>query len=400
MGYSQLTGHLNKLLFKTKPASAFRFLGKVRLLPRLDDCPILAVDNDVDILQQCFPAATTFFHLPIRGEVIYMRPKVALWLLRVLLTRRHHQMGLRGCYVAAICKVVNPRVLVTLIDNNNWDSHLSRYLGIPIVCIANGLRHPDALCKKHFNCYFALSRAILDSKLQFDFTYEEFHAPGHIKMGLYFAEHGCTKPVASGTPPSLLWVSQYREAIYTSSQQHNIEHRETEQMGIRLMSRFAAENNYGARVAIASARKGQDRKTETDLFTAVTSGNLEYPDNVSDPWASYHEVKNADLIFGIHSTLLFESLSVSKRVVFIYPDRCNALRSHAGKGVRLDLLAPLIFSGDTYDEFSAHCNRILSMSDFEYAEMVEAIRQQMAPFDREYLPQDQIRDKISQMILD
>lgn len=377
-----------------------KWIRRIRRFPNLDSSEILAVDNGIEYVKECFPAGTSYFYLPVRGEVFYLNVPVIWNLLQVLASKQKNGLGLRGCYVAAVAKYVKPGVIITMIDNNNWDINLSEYLDIPIICIGNGLRIPSHLDNKHFDCYFALSTATVDKQLSFNCSSREFYPVGHLKMGIYLEQHWNKEPAPANDDSTLLWISQFREFIYFGSREVHLQQKKTELMGIDFMSRFAKEHGHIARVAVASARKKQDLNTEISTFESTGHGNLQFSDEFPDEWVSYHEVRNASLICSMYSTLLFESLSVGKRVVFVLPDDCPELQSDPGQGVRMDLLAPLIFKGSTYESFKHHCNKILDMSDADYERLIKPIQKDVAPLDKNHLPHHQIRDKISAILSD
>ena len=372
---------------------------KIKWMPDVKDCQILCVDNGIEYLNHCFPENTEYFHLPVRGEVIYIRPELVFYLVRILVFRKKYGLGLRGAYIAAVAKYLEPSVIVTMIDNNNWDTNLSAYTGIPIVCTANGLRHPSHFPKKDFYCDFSMNGALTDPVLSFSNSFEEIHPVGHIKMGIFFERHGDTNFTSlNSEDPVLLWISQYRESIYNGNSEIDREQKATELMGLKYLSKYATEHGYRQRVAIASARKKADKGKELDQINFATEGRISYSCNNTGDWDSYEEVKNADLIIGMFSTLLFESLSVGKRVLFVLPDQRQALKQFINQSIRLDLLSPLVCSTGEYSEFSNKCSELLSLSDREYLDLISSFKDEVACFDKNTLPHHHVRNKLKQII--
>ncbi|MGI9317084.1 MAG: hypothetical protein ACR2QW_07115 [bacterium] len=376
-----------------------RLIRKLRWMPDAKGCEILAIDNGIEHLKHCFPENAQYFHLPVRGEKIYINMYILTLLIYFLTKRKKSGLGLRGIYVAAVAKYISPRVIVTMIDNNNWDTNLSRSLGIPIVYTANGLRHPSHFWGKSFDCYFAMNTALIDPQLSFNNSFKQFYPAGHIKVGLYYEKnrnHRFTS-VKSNTP-TLLWISQYRDSIYNSDKLIHKEQKQTELMGVRYLSKYASLQNCNQRIAIASGRKNMDKNAELDYFNSVANDDIEFSQSSSDDWTSYDELTKSDLAIGMFSTLLFEGLSIDKRVLFLLPDNCKSLRQHISESIRLDLLAPLVCSKSDFNSFAELCTEILSMSDDEYLALIADFKSEVACFDKTFLPQQQIKNKLLQII--
>jgi surface carbohydrate biosynthesis protein len=377
----------------------FSLVKNLKWISAKQRCQILAIDNGIEYLEPCFPQHASYFHLPVRGEVIYVNLHVVALCLYFLINRGKLGLGLRGVYIAALSKVLKPRVIVTMIDNNNWDTNLFSAIGVPIVYTANGLRHPSHFFGKRFFCYFAMNTALTDPALSFNNYFEEIYPVGHIKMGLFFERYrDWNFTSVESSEPTLLWISQYRDAIYSGSKAMSREQKDIELEGIAHLSRYASDNHYQQRVAIASLRKKMDLEAELGYFMAATNEQIKYSESYADDWNSYEEVRLADLIVGMFSTLLFESLSIGKRVLFVLPDKHHNLKQYISESIRLDLLEPLVISSVDFSDFSDKCNEILSMTDEEYLALIKPFKEQIACFDKETLPHHHVRNRLSQLI--
>lgn len=364
---------------------------------------ILVVDLGSIYINQCLPQDVTHRAIPIRGECWYFNISITINLLTALVHKKKYNMGLRGCYVAAVAKSLKVAIVLTYIDNNNWDFGLSNYLGRRLVCVQNATRprwYVDKL-NKCFDCYLVYSPELADPAHGLRIFSREAYTVGHLKLGIFY--EGLTKGEFSKLIldyRSLVWISTYREPedYEDEIKEKRGEYIRIMQLGVNHMSRYAVENGFQARVALSSHKKNRSPRREI----ACLSENIDYDlafssdDGKEREWISYKEVWAAELVVGINSTLLFESAALGKRTVLFLPteDRRDALDQIAP----ISIMQPLIVMGSSYEEFAQKCDQILNMSDNRYNEIVTRIRQKVCFLDPKVLPRERIKQKLHELV--
>lgn len=364
-------------------------------------CPvdILIVDMGSIYIKHCLPTDVTYRTVPIRGEIWYLNSAIAVNFLSALIQRKKYNMGLRGCYVAALAKSLRVKIVLTYIDNNNWDIGLSNYLNRRVVCIQNATRPRWYLNKlnKCFDHYLVYSPVLADPTHGLKIFSREAQTVGHLKLGIFF------EGMANGTfsqldlrYKSIVWISTYREKEnyadeIKSKYEENIR---LMQIGVNYMARYAAKNGYEARVALASHYRSKSPSKEIATLSEKTSYELTFSPYSSREYdyMSYKEVWASELVVGINSTLLYESAALGKRTILFLPDedRKKALEQVAP----LSIMQPIIVQDSSYKAFSNKCDQILGMSAEEYDEIVNEIRSKVCFFDPTNLPQERIKNKL------
>lgn len=364
---------------------------------------ILVVDLGAVYINRCLPQDVTYRAIPIRGECWYFNTAIALELLNAIVHKKKYNMGLRGCYVAAVAKSLKVSTVLTYIDNNNWDFGLSNYLGRGLVCVQNATRPRWYVNKlnKCFDCYLVYSPELADPAHGLRIFSREAHTVGHLKLGIFY--QGLTKGEFSQLildHRSLVWISTYREPedYEDEIKEKREEYIRIMQLGVNHMSRYAAENGFQARVALSSHKKNRSPSREVACLSENVDHDLAFSldDGKEREWISYKEVWAAELVLGINSTLLFESAALGKRTVLFLPteDRRNALEQIAP----ISIMQPLIVTGSSYEEFAKKCDQILDMPDKKYNEIVTKIRQEVCFLDPNDLPQERIKRKLHELV--
>ncbi len=177
----------------------------------------MIADNGYEYVIECIPRQFRHLYVPMRGELWYVNFKIIFWFLAFAATRKRDKYALRGCYIASVCKAIGARLIVTMIDNNNWDTGLAEHAGIRVVCIGNGFRRPEQIYDKAFDCYFALNNLPNERSLPFRITSREYYSVGHIKMGIFQKlkeRNQVRSPFTQHVQPYAVWISQYRSYMH------------------------------------------------------------------------------------------------------------------------------------------------------------------------------------------
>ena len=364
---------------------------------------ILVIDLGLIYIERCLPSELTYRAIPIRGESWYINLPIVINLVKALACRKTYNMGLRGCYVAAVAKSLNVNLILTYIDNNNWDFGLSNYLERRLVCVQNATRPRWYVNKlnKCFDCYLVYSPELADPEHNLRIFSREAHTVGHLKLGIFFDSlHRGKLSRLDLKQKAIVWISTYREP---EDYEDEIREKREEvirimQLGVEHMSRYAAENGYQARIALSSHKKNRSPDREVNCLSHGARFALTFsPDDGKErEWISYKEVWASELVIGINSTLLFESAALGKRTVLFLPteDRREALDQIAP----MSIMQPLIVMGSTYEEFASKCDHIVGMSDDQYEKIVASIRQKVCFLDPADLPQERIKRILSRAV--
>lgn len=364
---------------------------------------ILIVDLGLLYIERCLPVDATCRVIPIRGETWYLNFAIILNLLNALVHKKKYNMGLRGCYVAAVAKSLRVNLVLTYIDNNNWDFGLSNYLNRRVVCVQNATRPRWYVNKlnKCFDCYLVYSPELANPAHGLRIFSREARTIGHLKLGIFFEGlSGGEFSQLKLNHRAIVWISTYREPedYEDEIKEKRGEYIRIMQLGVNHMSRYAAENKYQARIALSSHKKKRSPKREVDCLSEGAKYELKYSaDNGEErEWISYKEVWASNLVVGINSTLLFESVALGKRTVLFLPtkERREALEQVAP----FSIMQPLIVMGSSYEEFAQKCDQILEMSEKQYNLIVTSVRREVCFLDPNNLPQDRVRRNLGKII--
>ncbi len=353
----------------------------------------MLVDTGAEYLHPCLPEDARPLEVAIRGEYYHLGPRVAYFALRLALRRRRLGLGLRGLYVAAVARAVEARVAVTLIDNNNWDVGLVEAGRCRVVCVQNGWRHPAHVGAKHFDIYCAINALPVDPALDFAITVRDFHAVGHLKMGLYRALREREPAPPPAVPAPVLWISQYRVFRYNNpdADPAAVSIKRMEALGAAHAARFAREQGRPMLVAPAWAKKRVGREEEDRFFADASEGHAHLPEYGDNAWGAYDLVAAADLVVGVYSTLLFEALSVGRKALLFLPAEMTEGCNYVAAGLVLERVERIAVTTPDYESFADKAAMILAMNDDEYLAWIAPFKASVAPFDFDDYPQQRIR---------
>ena len=294
-----------------------KVLPRLRWFPNdLNQPPILIVDRTgASVISELIPENINYWVLPVRDEERYANWRTLVYFLSHLpwvLTRKVNMLGL---YVLSVAYQTQTKVLVTFIDNCNWDKGLHDVTSLRVITVQNGLRTPNTISRKQYDVFLGFSRRDTDAAHG---TANEAIPVGSVRFGLAYkdrrseASHGASRRV------DILFISQFRPEFWSSPCPEDRLHVQAIKVTISWIRQVA--NQYNLRVGIAFTSKGPDREAWYRAEKSVYDGLLE------GSFAEYHRERftrrgvdctyagliDTRVVVSISSTLCFEAIGIGK----------------------------------------------------------------------------------------
>lgn len=389
-----MTAALRRLSGFARSLTALRWLsGRTR-------ATVLLADLNGDLLHDCLPAGTAALEVPMRGEAWYINANTLVLMVWYLWRyKRSARVGIRGCYLGAIARAVGARVIVTFIDNNNWEMGVPETFGVRVVNIQNGLRALPEWKHKQFDVLLTMHDLSEEWRRRYAVQAREMQTVGSLRLGLYLQEGGGGKATGPGKG-DLLYVSQYRPGMEEAGRDTLFGAvDECQQILCGLLAHYVGERGGAIRIARSGAGRRDWASREEDYFVELFGRSVQFgaPKSV-DPWSSYRELADARIVIGICSTLLVESLAMKKRTLLCYHLCGGVVVETWDYGVESGYLSSLFLRSLTFPALAEALDRLTAMDDREYW---QSIRDEVGYFcapaaDR--LPQTLIGEKIDMLL--
>ena len=302
----------------------FRLVSFASIFPRIrwltlrKKCPILIVDQTgAEQVSKVIPQNQAHWTLPVRNEIRFINFQILFHFfhdLDLVLLRKINMLGL---YVMSVAKFLDAKVLVTLIDNCNWDKNLSQVSNLRIICIQNGIRSETTLQKKSYDLFLAIGKR--DAQIVQDRSNLALPV-GSLNLAL--AKQAQLKLSRKNIQSlDIFFISQYRREFWNSERIEDIRHVQAVKKTLRWISKLSQENHL--RVGIGFSAKGSDR---SDLFLEekkIYDSYLNYPYEVfkregfrqRGKDCSYGGLFRSHVIVTFSSSMTLEAIGMEKNVV-------------------------------------------------------------------------------------
>lgn len=239
-------------------------------------------------------------------------------------------------YLSQNIKYINPKIIITFIDNNLYFHQLSKfYPNIKFIFIQNGWRsYYHDIFEKFKNMKNPKLQNKVDTMLVFGnsigelynkYVKGDIHVIGSIKNNLTPIK----KNKKQNKKKIIIYVSQWMDGkvkiknrIY-DNQSYSYP---CDNFVIPILNKFALKENYNFYILTRSQLKSKTEIEEMEYYKENFGNELEFFDR-SKYKNSYEIIDNIDIITGIDSTLLYESLSRNLKTAF-FSIRSNLLNLH------------------------------------------------------------------------
>jgi surface carbohydrate biosynthesis protein len=277
---------------------------------------------------------------------------------------------------------------------------------IHFISVQNGTRGDffrSDLPRFNFDLYYSFGEIEWELMKQVGQSFEQSPAIGSLRLGTFYTGAGAYREnsydlcfISEFVPSSELQTDDkwYREIFEI------INIVEKRLFGVAL--NFSIRNNLKLCIAMRQPLNGTSFQEEYDFFLKDASHDVKiFP---REGLSSYDAVKSSRLTICVGSTLGYEGLGMRNRVIFAMDAKeltsyllaggiwdSNLLTQHLPDLIRLRLIND--------EEFSIKAKKIMEMSDNSYAALTEEARRLYMNFDENNLPQEIIKNKISQFLL-
>ncbi len=272
---------------------------------------ILPKDYSVTIIKQ---RPQVFF---ISFEVIY---KLILIFLKKRLKHISIKKRLKQSYYESLILTLNPKAVVTLIDNNQTFNYLSKKIkSIPFIAVQNGLRHPfeGSANSFHVQHYFSFGQNEKTYYSNYNMEVENYYPSGSLLNSIFSKKN--TKK--EDKEYDILIVSCWRGNIgYSKDVEDSME---SMRIADNLMSKYLSNRNLKAAIILRSERNGDHwfmpevGLTEEQYFKSIYKKDVKIIDVDFKKRNIYELINKSDLILsGFGTTTLLEAYGSGKKILY------------------------------------------------------------------------------------
>ncbi len=356
-------------------------------------------------IQRCLPENMVVRHLDLRDKYpLLLCVRFFVRLVQNLISYDRHLKGYRSqAILSALFDTINPRLIFTFADQSILVArYASQNKNIRVVMVQGALRGLyDMMFSsevRHLPQYFALGRveeAIFNTS---GFRCKSYTPLGSVKLGLALAQY---KP-NSYAKFDLCFISHYRPNISTDSHSDKLVDKlyTNQRILFELLTDYAHDRDLSV-VVISKTRNHNLQKQEEDYFASLSkTSSFEFilSDKLDNEFNSYHASLASDLILSPGSTLGFEMLGVGKKTLFgASIDR--QLIGLWGLGPYFDALPSLLkLESPTRTSFFQHCDRIRSIPQDEYLELVRDSAYAIISMPKSKYPHQMLKDALVDLL--
>ena len=284
---------------------------------------VLIIDEGSEYIIDCLPDGLKVEILEVRDTI----PYIFSFSFFYFCIKRVIRFGfaLKSLIVIVpIVKILNPRVVITFIDNKGIMGELSEiFPNKTIISVQNGIRLDyefltgDRSYNFKSSIYFGFGDYELDLMKGNQAIVEEYHAVGSLKLGLFLSKHNNKALSNSG---GVCFVSQYRSQQVNSSKQVNVKCTGIVRDVYRQLVDYTSVNKYKLYVTMFHHKGEDDYTKELDFFKSiVNSDRVEFLPNSKSRYSSYKASIKSEVIVTMDSTLGFEMFGCGKKILFCSP---------------------------------------------------------------------------------
>ena len=393
---------INKwLIYNTR--KVFNFCEKV-VWHTKKTCDVLIFDAESsDDLVKCIPEKCRIFIFRNRTEQpLFISVKFFFYLIQALI--RYKKLNI--AIMIAIFKYLNPKVIITFIDNSSAIPLIKKTCSkIPFFAIQNGIRWDFSIKNReqmNYDYYFSFGSVEADIFSQDRHIVANFYPIGSIRASI-FRE---MKSDLNNKIFDLCFISQFDPVPVNSAGMNEwnfevlINYFDTGKKYFDIVVKYAIENNLSLCVAMRSAQNSLNYTSEYEYFSNHYHKNITYIPQ--SKFSSYRAVQDSQLSLTISSTLGYEALGWGERVIFAKDvQSVNSLVMQGGWDNNLvtHKLPELqrLYSLD-YSELNFKVMKILEMTDENYIEYSKIAREYYMNYYDNKKPHEFIKQKIIELM--
>ena len=327
-----------------------------------------------------YPPVLSYFLLTIIGNLFRKRK---YW----------QSINLRMAAELAVIKFIQPKVVITFIDNSRRFNFLSRiYPKATFIGVQNGHRGIEVadaaryLCQTNFFCFGEeTKRRYQTAGCQIG----RYVICGSLKEGLYRENAAITNEKKY----DFCWISQYRPERFEKTMP---ELRHNSVQLLEFIQKYCAENNKSLAIACSCKEKTFPYEYRF-LLRVIQMDGVYFVPNDDNNFSSYRLIDQSGVSLTTTSTIGFESISRGNKVLF-----CNFTNDeyYDVPSGYADGIWSLRGSGVTYGEFRDRVAVVSELSSTEWLQLTQNMAQFFVQGGDQPLPQQILREEIDRVLLD
>ena len=300
-------------------------------------------------------------------------------------------------YIGAYLKSLNPKAIITSIDNCCKFAWLSKSLNnIPCIGIQNGFRlsyGADNKSSYHCNHLFCFGKREIKVYPKLDYKVDHFYPFGSLSLSNNF----CSELYEIESVYDLLIVSCWRGNI--GYQQDVVDSMRSMRVMDIFLAKYLRDKDLKVAVILRSERNSSDwimpeiGMSEEEYYKSIYGDLLEIIDVNFAERNVYPTMQKAKaLIAGFSTTCLVEAFSFGKKI--LYANFCGTNKYHA------DFAKEILFEGSEKDEksFFKRIDVLLNQSSEEYFREIQNLTDYYVRNPRISKTSEKIKDQISQIV--
>jgi len=289
------------------------------------EADVLIVDTHDGVLSECLMEGVSYVEVPVRGESWFINFRIVLNLLRFSKHFLARKIGLRGLYVLAVASSLHSRIVLTFIDNNNWDTGLVELRRFRLMCIQNGYRRLPELEGKSFDVYCTINELPVHLFDDYKIKSNKVALTGSLRLSTFvyksdFKQSPGLRNLGGVHPMKVLMPSQFRIRVPDAG--WSTEKVEAQQEGeakiCRWLAQLEREGNLQVTVALTTHASTDIEKAEMTFFENHFGYRPRMTHRSEDRWATYRALMETDITVGAASTVLLESLELGIPTLFCF----------------------------------------------------------------------------------
>ncbi len=351
---------------------------------------VIIVDRvGAEVMRMCVPEQASVLLLPVRNERRYVNFAIIFHMVRLFPDWRGKRMNLLGLYVAAVANSVSAKVLLTFIDNNNWDRGVSECANVRVINVQNGIRTRSDLCRKAYDIFYAFGTFCMERVVA-----NEFYPCGSVKAGIALI---ADRERSRSDVFDLLFASQFRPVERIGDRDRHDQILEAHARTLDWLSRLVRERRLRLGIAFNSATPKAIAQ-EQDFIKKHCAADFDGFYRNDDPYASYKAILRARVVVSFGSALLYEAIGLNKRIIIAY-----RLLGTQTAGIVDDWFSDPEFSryvlpDASYGEFARMAEELLDSSDKQEFANMRRLRDLYSNLDHRKVPHLMIGKRIGDLL--
>ena len=343
-----------------------------------------------EIIENVFEENYKYSILDNHSFLIYLNPlfiiKYIYLLIKNLNFKEKITRQLFHIYFLNIVGYINPKIVITYIDNNSIYSWLTQnYNDCEFIAIQNGHRQKcdqiylSKLNHQHYYCF-----GDYDIKKQSDLgcTIDKGYSVGSFRVGLLLSN---SKPNKKKYDICIISTSGRRhpDSIKESIVGHSIVNAVNNRKIDSLIKKYVVDNNLKLAIALST-----DTDYEKKYFKSFFGENIELIEH-RHSLSTYETICMSNISIGFMSTMILEAIGLGNKGISIHFEDTD---------LYFDYPNEIKYLYKDYTAFNKYMNDLLEMTDLEYASKIKIIKEYVMNNDSKNPPHRIIRKHIKNII--